>query len=560
MPSVTLQLKEHGSSLFGARGSLLSLWDELAQNFYPQRADFLHQRYLGAEYASNLMTSFPLLMRRDLANAFSAMLRPSAKDWFKVASQRQDKVDSDGKKWLAWFSRMQKKAMYARVAMFARASKEADNDFATFGQAVIQARWMRPSDGSTPHLHHQCWHLRDVAWAQNALGIIDTVFRKWHPAAIDIVRAFPMKAHYEITERARTKPFDKFEIWHCVLPKDIYDSLDGAERIAQPWVNIFFDPEHDIVLEAVGSWVFEYVIPRWETVSGSQYAHSPSTMAALPDARLKQAMTRVIYDAGEKHVDPPMIGVRESIRSDIDLKSGGFTAVDPDYEGKLENVLRPLTQDIKGFNIGPELIKDIREQLKDAFFLNKLNLPPTVGGRDMTAYEVGQRVQEFIRNALPLFEPMETDYNGQLCETDMQLILHNEPSIRASIPKSLGMGSKDDFEFVFESPLRDAVDKAKLGQFNEAQQILSKAAGLDKTVLYLVDGKIATRDVLDAVVPADWLRSEDEVDQMVKSDEQQRQQQEILAMMQQGAGVAKDGAAAAADAATAMATTGPAAV
>jgi hypothetical protein len=34
----------------------------------------------------------------------------------------------------------------------------------------------------------------------------------------------------------------------------------------------------------------------------------------------------------------------------------------------------------------------------------------------MTAYEVGQRVQEYIRNALPIFEPMEMEYNAALCD------------------------------------------------------------------------------------------------------------------------------------------------
>jgi hypothetical protein len=556
MTNVVQQLKTHGQSLFEGRGSLLSLWQEIAENFYPEAAEFTVTRQIGREFAANLMTSFPLLVRRDLGNSFSAMLRPSAKDWFKTISKR-DKIDSDGKKWLAWFTKLQKRAMYDPVAMFEEATTSADHDFAAFGQTPIQVRWIRPKSGLTPHLHFQCHHLRDVAWAENALGMIDTVFRKWNPAAIDIVRHFPDKAHQDIKDRVKTKPFDTFEIWHCVLPLDIYQTLDGAEPIRQPWVNIFFDPKHEIVLEAVGSWVMEYVIPRWSRVRGSQYAYSPPTIAALPDGRLIQAMVRVIYDAGEKAVDPPLIGVREAIRSDIDIRSGGFTAVDPDFAEHLENVLRPLNRDIKGFNIGPELVKDIREQLKDAFFLSKLNLPSTQMSKEMTAFEVGQRVQEYIRNALPLFGPIESQYNARLCETVLQLILHNSPEVRLSMPKSLGV-TGNDFGFIFESPLREAVDKAKLGQFTEAQQILSAAVALDKSAAFIMDGKKATRDVLDSIVPADWLNSEDEVDQMAGAAAAQAQRQQLLDMMQKGAGVAKDGAAAMSDAADAMATTGPA--
>jgi hypothetical protein len=184
-------------------------------------------------------------------------------------------------------------------------------------------------------------------------------------------------------------------------------------------------------------------------------------------------MVRVIYDAGEKAVDPPMIGVREALRSDIDIRRRGFTAVDPDYDEHLENMLRPLTRDIKGFKIGPELVKDIREQMKDAFFLNKLNLPPTQGGKDMTAYEVGQRVQEYIRNALPLFEPMETDYNGQLCETDMQLILHNEPSHPAQHPGEPGQRQRRRVRVRVREPAARGGRQGQARPVQEAQQILS---------------------------------------------------------------------------------------
>jgi hypothetical protein len=54
--------------------------------------------------------------------------------------------------------------------------------------------------------------------------------------------------------------------------------------------------------------------------------------------------------------------------------------------------------------------------ISEAFFLNVINLPEAQGGDKMTAYETQERVKEYIRRALPLFEPMEVEYNGGLCE------------------------------------------------------------------------------------------------------------------------------------------------
>ena len=542
------------------RGALMPLFQELAENFYPQRADFTATRFMGSDFAANLMTSFPLTVRRDLGNTFSSMLRPTAKDWFHIRTARMDKEDTETRQFLDRLTIFLKNAMYDRAAQFSRATKEADHDFATFGQAVIQSELFRPKDGGVPHLLHRCWHLRDVAWFEDETGKISTVYRKWHSGtALDILNKFPKTIHARMKEKAEKTPFEKVKIEHIILPFEVYDSLDGAKKIRRglPHVSLYVDMDNDCILEEVGQRVNGYTIPRFETVSGSQYAHSPATIAALPDGRLIQAVTRVLLEAGEKAVNPPLIAVEDAIRSDIPLYAGGITWVDADYDERLGEVLRPITQDTKGLQFGLELVRDIREQMKDAFYLNKLNLPPTQGGRDMTAYEVAQRVQEFIRNALPLFEPVENDYNGQLCETDLQILLNAEPAIL----RDLGMPETmqgAEYRFVFESPLRDAVEKAKVGQFQEASQIIAQAQALDPSAAFIIDGEEMVRDALEATVPAAWLRPKDVVAKMVSNAQAQAQQQQLLAMMGQGAKVAKDAAAAGVDASTAMQSLGPA--
>ncbi|MTV47254.1 portal protein, partial [Streptococcus pneumoniae] len=81
---------------------------------------------------------------------------------------------------------------------------------------------------------------------------------------------------------------------------------------------------------------------------GSQYAHSPAVVAALPDARLLQQITAVILEAGEKAITPPMVGVQEAIRGDVAVYAGGITWVDAEYDERLGEVLRPMTSDKSG--------------------------------------------------------------------------------------------------------------------------------------------------------------------------------------------------------------------
>jgi hypothetical protein len=247
-------------------------------------------------------------------------------------------------------------------------------------------------------------------------------------------------------------------------------------------------------------------------------------------------MTYTLLEAGEKHTNPPMIAVQEAIRSDISIYAGGITWVDSAYDERLGEVLRPLIQDKSGMPLGMEMAQATRMMISEAFYLNKLTLPQRAP--EMTAYEVGQRIQQYIRDALPLFEPMEMEYNGAICEETFSLLLRAGAfGSPFDLPKQL---QGKNIEFRFESPLHEAIEKEKGNRFMEAQQFIAGAIQLDPSTALIVDTKQALRDVLDAIgVPAKWVNSEEEVAAVVKQHEQQQQAATLLAGMQQGADVAK---------------------
>jgi hypothetical protein len=528
MNSDVKRLIEIGDKLFSKRISLVSLWQEIADNFYPERADFTVSRSLGTDFAEHLMTSYPLMARRDLGNAFSGMLRPTSKDWFAMRTGR-DVRDVEGRAWLEWASKVQKRAMYDRKTQFIRATKEGDHDFAAVGQCVISVEMNRNLDG----LLYRCWHLRDVAWCENEDGEIDHVQRKWKPAAHELNRIFKGNISSTVKEKLEKEPYCEIECRHIVVPSEMYA---GEKKWRTKFVSLFVDVENKFVMEEVGIRTFSYVIPRWQTVSGSQYAYSPATVCALPDARLIQAMTRVLLEAGEKATNPPMVAVQEAIRSDVSIYAGGITWVDAAYDERLGEVLRPLTQDKTGLPLGLEMQQDIREQIAAAFYLNKLNLPIMAG--DMTATEVSQRVQEYIRQALPLFEPMEDQYNGALCERTFDLLFNNGAfGPPDNIPESL---RGQEVTFRFESPLQEAVERQRGQVFMEASAILAQAATLAPEAPVIVDAVAALRDVLEGIgVPASWTRSEDAVQTILEQQAAKQEAAQLLGAMEQASKVAK---------------------
>jgi hypothetical protein len=533
-------LRKLGDELFSKRSNLLNLWQTIADNFYPERADFTVERILGHEFASNLMSSYPLLARRDLGNSFGAMLRPSSKPWFKIITDSQDKLGIEAKGMLEWMTGLQRRAMYDPDAKFVKATSQGDHDFASFGQCVIQAQ-MNMMNMS---LLYRTWHLRDVAWQEDEIGNVTTIFRKWKAKANTLVRTFGKdRLHADINKcLTDNKPFEEFMVWHIVVPAELYEYVAPEKKFNTPYVSIYYDVKHKTEIECTGSWTKQYVIPRWQTVSGSQYAYSPATITALPDARLIQAMTRVILEAGEKSVDPPMLATQNMIRSDISIYAGGVTWVDAEYDERLGEVLRPLNQDYRGLPLGMEFSDRTSGLIKEAFFLSKLSLPPPES--NMTAYEVGKRVQEYIRQALPLFEPMETEYNGALCEETFELLMRTfafgHPS---EFPKEL-RGA--DVQFEFESPLKEAIDREKGQRWLEAKEMLANAADLDPSSVHMIDASKALRDVLEGIgVPIQWTRSEAQMKQITDEMAQSQQAQEMMSQMESAAKISKDFGAAA---------------
>jgi hypothetical protein len=524
------QLAEVADDLFGKKAPLNSLHQEIADNFYPERAEFTLKRSLGTDFAAQLMSSFPVRTRRSLGDQFSSMLRPTAKPWFHVKRRHIERdEDTETKAWLQHFEDVQRRAMYDRGAKLARATKEGDHDFAAFGQCAISVEMNKDANG----LLYRCWHLRDMAWQEDAEGNIGFVARRWKAQALTLKNTFK-KVHTKVTEVAAKTPFEEFDVLHLIVPVEMYDksARQGMERFS-----IFYDRTHDFVMEDTPIHGKHYIIPRWQTVSGSQYSYSPATVCALPDARLLQAMTFTLLEAGEKATSPPVIATKDAIRGDVSLYAGGVTWVDREYDERLGDALRPIAQDFRGFNFGVELNQDTRGLINAAFYLDKLSMPQRTAA--MTAYEVGQRVQEYIRDALPIFEPLEYEYNAALCDETFGLLMRGGAfGSPAEWPKAL-RGAEIDF--TFESPLHDAIEMQKGQKVQEVQALTAAAIALDPTAGYIPNAKQMLRDALLSVgVEPKWLNSEADVEQRTQDAQQKADQAQQLAAMESASSSAKN--------------------
>jgi len=529
------ELLRIGNKLFGDKEQIDSLWEELALNFYPERADFTSTRYEGEEYADHLYSSAPILARRELGNLVASSLRPRAKKWFSIhTNDSAFPVNSDEAQFLEMMSEIQWRAVYEPKAQFTRATKQGDHDFVTFGNAVI---WFG-LNANADSLLFRNFHLRDCAWAEGYEGTVDQLHRKWKPTAWQLKEMFGSKVSATVAKSCDKEPHKKFEVRHIVVPGALYHYATSGGK-EYDYVSIVIEVETETILEEQGLNYFPYVVPRWQTMSGSAYGVSMATMVLLPDGRTVQSVVRTIRQAGEKYVEPPMIAIADAIRGDIASYPGGITTADMEYDERLGEVLRPITQDRGGMPIGFDIAASLKEDIEKGFFLDKIQLP-AFDTKEMTAFEVQTRISEHIRSSAPIFEPIEQEYSAPLMDGVFNLLMDHGAFPLDRMPESL---SDKEIKFSFNSPLSEMADQGDTEKYLAVvNNILAPLAELAPEQLENADMTTATRDAMKAAGwKAKWFNPEEKVAEAAEMMAQKRQQAEELMQAQMLGAAAEQG-------------------
>lgn len=235
-----------------------------------------------------------------------------------------------------------------------------------------------------------------------------------------------------------------------------------------------------------------------------------------------------------------MVAIHEAIRGDYALYAGGITIADMEYDERLGEVLRPIAQDRGGMPIGFDIASALKEDIRQGFFLDKIQLPE-VGG-DMTAFEVRRRLEEHIRASAPIYEPIEKNYNTVLCEGVFDLLMANGAFPIDDMPETL---AGHDVVFKFRSPLADMAERTEVQTFLEGMQtIVGPAMEIDPAQKAQVNITQAVRDALIASgFKASWLNELEAVDEERERIEQQAQLAQASQLAQQVGAAAQQGGA-----------------
>lgn len=537
------ELLDLGNHLFDKRKPKDSLDQEIAWNFCPDLAEFQSPLELGEDWAADRMDGFPEQVSRELSNQLSANLRPNGKQWFK-SSGGDDEIDADeaNAQFLEYVGKTMRREMYRAKTGFVGAAKELDRFYVNFGQGVMS---IEESPTDRDHLYFRTYHIKDCVWLDNQLGQVDHLHRRSRMSARAMKRMFgENRLHETIVKAAKKEPNREFEIRYITMPTEEYNSFGeegkGGKNIKLPFVCCVIDVENCCIIKEGGLPTFNYVVPRWQRLAGTQYAFSPATMAALADGRMAQMLSQILLESGEKAIDPPMIGKQEAVIGQPNIAAGGLSWIDMEADGKLTEALDVIKIDAD-MRVAFQMRTDLREMLSKAFFIDKLTLPET-SAKEMTAFEVARRLEEHVRNLLPIFEPIQVEYNARMLDIVFALLVNMKKIDFNRMPDSM---SGVDTIWEFDTPIQTAESRLLVEQFLDTCNVIT--VGMQTEQAVAASGGSAPvhfdkglRDAVRGVGgPAVWRLTQEERDAEAEASEQAMATQNAMSQIGMGAGIAE---------------------
>lgn len=516
------------------RDAWFPLWQELSDILLPTRGNFTSQQIPGQESQKNLYDSTPMQARRGLATAIDGLLKPSTTRWFWMKSKDEAlNEDDEVKRWFEDVGDRMWQAIYAPRARFTASSGAVDNDLATFGIGYLWCEENADRNGLT----FQCLHIKDVAIEEDAEGVINTYYvtRKYN--ARQALQKFPDADMRQVREAAEdpNAAGKTFEFVQCIYPRKERDRYSRDNRDMPFASEIIFVDDEELV-EETGYAELPISAPRWEVSPGEIYPRSPGMMA-LPDARTLQAMGKTLLIAGQRAVDPPVWITDDGALSPVRTYPGALTVVSTqaaqDTNGRPIGVL-----DTSGnLPYGLDMQQRVQEQVEAAFFKNVFQLPIEVAGK-MTATEVMERKEEFLRTIGPVMGQLETDYIGSVVERVFNIMARASTDADGNWieggplppPPDELRGASIDFEFM--SPIQQARRQIEAAGMMRAWEFIAPLIQTQPELAQRFNGEEIIKDVPDIFqLPQTWIRTDDEYAQIVQ---QQRQAQEMMMALQGG--------------------------
>jgi len=519
--------------LKGRKSEYHEHFEDLARVMLPTRMGFSTTIVPGQRRNQDTFDGTPMQAARGLANAIGSLMRPQGFPEFGIVTDRDElNAQEESLVWLDDTKRRMLDAFSNPKARFLHSSSEKDRDVVVFGTGSM---FIGETDTS---LLFQTQHLKDVTpmFDEEGTAVGNFIYRKMTIRNAAAFFGGIEKMSRQTQERFKEEPDGNLDILHAVLPRK--DATGGVLSQNMPFMDLWLEIDEKHKVKESGFHEFPFILPRFDTSSGEDMGYSPG-MIALPDSDTLQAMGETILVAGQRAADPPLAVPNDGSFSAINTFPGGLAYYDADIAKELGgNPFFPI-ESATNLPISRDMQRDTRDQVFAAFFRNVLQLP--VEGPQMTATEVIERKEEFIREIGPTFGKLDSDDTAPTVERVFMIMLRGGGF--APIPEILG---GQNIRFEYESPakkVRKQVEATAARLW--AQEVIEMSAVRPEVLDRLNVDEYAKMSAEAKGIPHKLINSDETVQEIREGRAQQQAQAAEMDAIGQMAELSKTGADAA---------------
>jgi hypothetical protein len=491
-------------------------WEEIARYVMPHKMDFITKRTKGDRTrGKDIYDPTAAVSMNILASHMHTSLTSPSAPWFSLRIQDPDlNRDDTSREWMEDST----KRMFAAIndSNFVSSINELYKDLITFGTAAMEVTFVNtPEEGF--RLVFRPVHLAQCVFTESIHGQIDSFYHEFEMTYVQAVELFGEDTPKEILEKVKDKPHQNCKLMRCVKPNKKYlrdSKKDDERRFISMWTY------KDMEFAETGFYELPYMVPRWDKIIGETYGFGPGTLS-LPDIRTLNEAKRLELRSWEKAIDPPTLGMAGGIIGDLHLEAGGYTQV------RDTRALAPL-HDQANWSAVQIKSNELRQNIQAIFLIDQLILPerPNATATEVTIrYEMMQKVLGGTLGRL------QSELLNPLVERVFGIMYRNNQL--AEMPEDLaGAG----YDVKYTGPMAKAQTAHEAQAIERMFNLMLGVGQLDPTV---VDAVEMTKAILSVAsqwgVPADVLRSEDEIKELQANREQAQQAMQEQAMQQQQA-------------------------
>ncbi len=511
------QLVRRSQTLRAKKDVLNTHCQEIADRIYPEAGQFTVRRTPGEKRMQLIYDSIPIQSNQILAAGLYSLLTSSTQQWFESVAYREYLNDIKSvAEWLDEVGKIMFVEMNRPVASFMSASHECYLDYGAFGNLCMFAS----EDIEGEHLRFEAWPFYTTLFANGATGQVNTVFRQYQATNQQLREEFGKDNLPEkVLDQIKNHKWDIVnECLYCVMPKEYVGIKSGMF----PYVGVHVELKQKHIMGIKGFKELPVFAARHHKSAHEDYGRGAGS-TALPDVKMLYEVVKTNLRAAQKIVDPALALPYEGLLNKLRTHPGGINYYQPSaqFQGSgieaIGNEGRP--------DIGLDLIQDIRQRVRETFYVDKLEL--SEGPPQMTATEVIQRTEQKLRLMGPMIGRLQTELLGPMLNRVFGL-LYRMGKFPPTPPELLG----EDLKFIYISPIARAQEQIEANGIMRAVEVLRPFVEAQPQITHNFNGDELARGVWRMFSNSPkYLNSKAEVNSIRQAERQQMEQEQMPGMV-----------------------------